>query len=144
MNFIQHRPRDLHSLFGWIKIKRAYYHCQDCRSSSAPYDAASGLSSEQLSPGLAKACCMLSVNDSFEQTSRKIEALIGQKVSDNTVERVVQRVGSVGACKNVVGKRLKQSGMIWTRTGSSLVLALRVTWLNDRWEQLWKEKPLVA
>ncbi|MFH1613546.1 MAG: hypothetical protein ABIG61_00470 [Planctomycetota bacterium] len=31
-----------------------------------------------------------------------------------------------GACKNVVGKRLKQSGMIWTRLGSSSVLALWV------------------
>lgn len=49
-----------------------------------------------------------------------------------------------GACKNVVGKRLKQSGMIWTRTGSSSVLALRITWLNDRWEHLWEKKPLVA
>jgi len=356
MHFIQHRPRALHSLFGWITVKRAYYHCPDCRSSSAPYDVASGLGSEQLSPGLAKACCMLAVDDSFEQTSRKIEGLIGQKVSDNTVERVVQKVGSVvaerqdqqlqeffdhrhipeaqtetdrlyvavdgttahevdgwheakvstiywenergepvsrfvgrfdhsatfgwhvwleacrcglrhsdevvylgdgagwirnehhrhfgratfiidwyhacehlwdcgkklfgegtqqaadwvderlgwleegytrrlldnlrqeaksyrrdkkeaieslydyietneqamrydvfraqgydigsgaveGACKHVVGKRLKQSGMIWTRAGSSSVLALRVTWLNDRWEHLWEEKPLVA
>jgi len=356
MRFIQHRPRELHSLFGWIKVKRAYYHCADCGSSSVPYDTASGLGPEQLSCGLAKACCMLAVDDSFEQTSRKIEALIGQKVSDNTIERVVQRVGSVaveqqdqqvqeffehkripepqasvdrlyvavdgttahevdgwheakvgciywesergeresrfvarfedsksfgwhlwlegcrcglreakevvylgdgagwirtehhrhfgratfiidwyhasehvwacgkklfgegtkqaedwvdvrlgwladgytkrllddlrsvakkyrgdkkkaikdlsdyiktneqamrydvfrakgydigsgaveGACKNVVGKRLKQSGMIWTRLGSSSVLALRVTWLNDRWEQLWKDKPLAA
>jgi hypothetical protein len=356
MRFIQHRPRDLHSLFGWIKVKRAYYHCPDCRSSSAPYDATSGLGSEQISPGLAKACCLLAVDDSFEQTSRKIKRLLGQKVSDNTIERVVQKVGSVvvdqqdqqlqefldhkhipeaqsrpdrlyvavdgttahevdgwheakvgslywenergehvskfvgrfdhsatfgwhvwleackcglrqagevvylgdgagwirtehyrhfgratfiidwyhasehlwdcgkklfgegtkqtaewvderlswlgegytrrlldnlrqeakryrgdkkkaiqslydyietneqamrydvfrdqgydigsgaveGACKNVVGKRLKQSGMIWTRTGSSSVLALRVTWLNESWEQLWKERPLVA
>ncbi len=23
MKFVQHRPRDIHSLFGWIKIKRA-------------------------------------------------------------------------------------------------------------------------
>jgi len=49
-----------------------------------------------------------------------------------------------GACKNVVGKRLKQSGMIWTRLGSSSVLALRGTWLNNRWEQLWENKPLAA
>jgi hypothetical protein len=48
------------------------------------------------------------------------------------------------ACKNVVGKRLKQSGMIWSRAGSSATLALRVTWLNDRWEQLWQNKPLAA
>jgi hypothetical protein len=53
--------------------------------------------------------------------------------------------GSVeGACKNMVGKRLKQSGMIWTRLGSSSVLALRACWLNDEWEQLWRTKPLVA
>ena len=49
-----------------------------------------------------------------------------------------------GACKNVVGKRLKQSGMIWTRLGSSSVLALRVSWLNGEWEQLWQKKPLAA
>ena len=27
MKFIQHRPRDIHTLFGWITVKRAYYHC---------------------------------------------------------------------------------------------------------------------
>jgi hypothetical protein len=49
-----------------------------------------------------------------------------------------------GACKHVVGKRLKQSGMIWSRAGSSATLALRVTWLNNRWDKLWSQKPLVA
>ena len=49
-----------------------------------------------------------------------------------------------GACKNVVGKRLKQSGMIWSRLGSSSMLALRVTWLNEEWEPLWQKKPLAA
>jgi hypothetical protein len=53
--------------------------------------------------------------------------------------------GSVeGACKNVVGKRLKQSGMIWTRAGSSAVLAMRIVWLNGDWEALWLRKPLAA
>ena len=93
--FVQHRPKDIHTLFGWIRIKRAYYHCPDCGESMVPYDLASGLGSEQISPGLARACCMLAVDDSFEQTSRKIEGLIGQKVSDNTIERVVHQVGSV-------------------------------------------------
>jgi hypothetical protein len=49
-----------------------------------------------------------------------------------------------GACNYVIGKRLKQSGMIWSRKGSSSILALRVTWLNERWEQLWQKKPLAA
>ncbi|MBN1795579.1 MAG: hypothetical protein JW804_02800, partial [Sedimentisphaerales bacterium] len=49
-----------------------------------------------------------------------------------------------GACKHVVGKRLKQSGMIWSRAGSSATLALRVAWLNKRWDELWSQKPLAA
>jgi hypothetical protein len=49
-----------------------------------------------------------------------------------------------GACKHLVGKRLKQSGMIWTRAGSSAVLALRISWLNKEWEYLWSRKPLAA
>ena len=49
-----------------------------------------------------------------------------------------------GACKHVVGDRLKRSGMIWSRAGSSSVLALRVSWLNGQWEQVWSQKPLVA
>ena len=356
MKFIQHRKKDIHTLFGWIKISRAYYHCSDCGKSIFPYDVASGLGSEQLSPGLAKACSLLAVDNSFEQTSRKVDKLFGQNVSDTTIERVVQQVGSKalqhqdktfedflsskrfpesesalqrlyvaldgttvhekdswheckvgviywenerkdrkksfvgrfdnsetfgwhvwleackcglreakemvylgdgapwirtehhrhfgratfiidwfhasehvwdcgkiifgegteatekwvrqhldllwdgwtkklldnlkehrkkyrgskreamnrliryistneeqmrydvfrakgydigsgaveGACKNVIGKRLKQSGMIWSRPGSSATLALRITWLNDKWEQLWQNKPLAA
>ena len=38
---------------------------------------------------------MLTVDDSFEQTSRRIERIYGQKVSANTVERVVHQVGAV-------------------------------------------------
>jgi hypothetical protein len=49
-----------------------------------------------------------------------------------------------GACKHVVGKRLKQSGMIWSRAGSSATLALRITWLNKKWDELWSQKPLAA
>ena len=59
----------------------------------------------------------------------------GYKIGSGAVE---------GACKHVVGKRLKQSGMIWSRAGSSATLALRIGWLNGEWEQLWKKKPLAA
>jgi len=95
MKFVQHRPRDIHTLFGWIKLKRAYYHCPDCGAGLAPYDLISGLGSEQLSPGLAKACCLLAVDDSFAETSRKLEELFGCKVSERTIERLVHQVGSV-------------------------------------------------
>jgi hypothetical protein len=94
MKFIQHRKRDIHTVFGWITVKRAYYYCVKCGKGFAPYDKNSGFGSEQLSAGLAKACCLLAVDDSFEQTSRKIEQLLGQNVSDDTVKKVVHKAGS--------------------------------------------------
>jgi hypothetical protein len=95
MKFMQHRGRNIHTIFGWIKINRAYYHCSGCGTGLAPYDKASGLGTEQLSPGLAKACCLLAVDNSFEQVSQKIEQLFGLRVCDDTVNQVVHRAGSV-------------------------------------------------
>jgi hypothetical protein len=95
MKFMQHRGRNIHTIFGWIKINRAYYHCSGCGTGLAPYDKASGLGTEQLSPGLAKACCLLAVDNSFEQVSQMIEQLFGQRVCDDTVNQVVHRAGSV-------------------------------------------------
>jgi hypothetical protein len=95
MRFVGHRPRDIQTVFGWITVNRAYYHCRECGRSCVPYDDASGLGPEGISPGLARACCTVAADDSFSQTARKIEELLGQNVSDKTVERVVHRVGSV-------------------------------------------------
>jgi hypothetical protein len=33
---------------------------------------------------------------------------------------------------------------IWSRAGLSAILALRIVWLNNRWEKLWEEKALAA
>ena len=70
MEFVKHRSRDVHTLFGWIKVERAYYHCPDCGDSYVPYDIASGLGSSQLSPGLSKVCCTLAKPDHHEQLVR--------------------------------------------------------------------------
>ena len=95
MRFVQHRSKDIHTVFGWIRLKRAYYHCPDCGRSLIPYDLESGLGGERLSPALAKACCLLAVDDSFAQVSAKVQQLFGLRVSERSVERVVHRVGSV-------------------------------------------------
>jgi len=82
MKFVQHRSRNIHTLLGWIRLKSAYYCCPNCGATLAPYDELSGLGSQQLSPALAKACCMLAVDDSFQQVSKKIQHLFGQRVCD--------------------------------------------------------------
>lgn len=116
MRFVGHRCKNIHTVYGWITVNRAYYHCPDCKGSCLPYDQQSGLGSECLSPGLARACCLVAVDDSFNQTSGKIKELFGQAVSEKTVERVVHRVGSVALDKQddsldsiVKGKQIPDS-----------------------------------
>jgi hypothetical protein len=41
------------------------------------------------------------------------------------------------ACKNLIGARMKKSGMRWTIDGGQTVLTLRSLILSDRWEHFW-------
>jgi hypothetical protein len=42
-------------------------------------------------------------------------------------------------CKNVVGQRLKQSGMFWSEPGASNILNLRCILLSNRWDHCWDQ-----
>ncbi len=42
------------------------------------------------------------------------------------------------ACKNLIGARLKKSGMSWSKEGGQSVLNLRGLILSNRWEKFWK------
>lgn len=41
------------------------------------------------------------------------------------------------ACKNLIGARMKKSGMRWTLDGGQTVLTLRSLILSNRWEGFW-------
>ena len=42
-------------------------------------------------------------------------------------------------CRAVIGQRLKQSGMFWTRTGAENVIALRCALMGNRWDECWDQ-----
>lgn len=44
------------------------------------------------------------------------------------------------ACKNLIGKRLKQSGMEWTVRGANAIIALRCATLSQRFNEYWDER----
>ena len=52
----------------------------------------------------------------------------GYPIGSGTVE---------SACKRVIGARLKQAGMRWTKAGAQAVLNLRTQLLSGRWEAIW-------
>ena len=52
----------------------------------------------------------------------------GYPIGSGTVE---------SACKRVIGARLKQAGMRWTKAGAQAVLNLRTQLLSGRWDAIW-------
>jgi Uncharacterised protein family (UPF0236) len=44
------------------------------------------------------------------------------------------------ACRTIVGRRLKQSGMRWTVRGANAIIALRCCDLSGRWETFWEAR----
>jgi len=95
--FVEHRSRTLATLMGQVTIRRAYYHCKHCGSSSCPYDQQVGLSSQQMSVGLAKAAALLAVLDPFIPAATILHELTGQRLGDRTIHRVARKVGKVAS-----------------------------------------------
>jgi hypothetical protein len=42
-----------------------------------------------------------------------------------------------GGCRSLIGQRLKESGMLWTQTGATSVLNLRLALKSNRWDECW-------
>jgi hypothetical protein len=93
--FVGYRNKTVLTRFGTVTVRRAYYHCPTCQAGTCPYDGQAGLGPEHLSPGLARICSLLAVDDSFEESARKVREITGQSVTDDLIERVVHRVGQV-------------------------------------------------
>ena len=63
------------------------------------------------------------------------------KMLDQTFRAAGYFIGSgvvEAGCKTVVGQRLKQSGMLWSRKGASDLLAVRCALLSGWFEDFWK------
>jgi hypothetical protein len=43
-------------------------------------------------------------------------------------------------CKTLIACRLKRSGMSWTARGANAIMALRCSYLNDRFQDYWESR----
>lgn len=47
-------------------------------------------------------------------------------------------------CKNIIGKRLKQSGMRWSVKGANSIIALRCAIMSNKFNDYWNDRKLLA
>ena len=97
--FVEHRPKTLATQMGAVRIRRAYYRCSGCGVSALPYDERVGLGDVQVSVGLAQAATLLGCQEVFEDSSRILHRLTGQRLSPSTIERLTERVGGVASAQ---------------------------------------------
>ena len=83
-------------------------------------------------------------------TTATVKSILGREINyfDKHKQRMqypqlraaVYHIGSgsvESACKRIIGARLKQAGMIWTREGAQAVAHLRASVLCNRWDAFW-------
>lgn len=97
--FVEHRARTLATLMGTIRLNRAYYHCKHCKRSATPYDRRIGLGPGSESVGLAQAAVWLGKQETFADSAATLLQLVGQRLSESTIERLTESVGAVVACE---------------------------------------------
>ena len=75
--------------------------------------------------------CVDYIDNNRERTRYPTFRAMGLCVSTGVVE---------GACKNIVGSRLKRGGMHWTVDGANAILALRCAILSNRFDDFWERR----
>jgi len=92
-HYIRQRTTCLHTLFGKLATKRAYYLCPDCHQGSYPLDAQLGLRPNQLSAELSRLVAMTGVQLPFGSGCALFEELTHVSVSDQAMAKATRQVG---------------------------------------------------
>lgn len=91
----QVRTRHLVGLVGDYALRRDYAWCPGCGRSAVPVDAAVGLGTGVLAPGLARVVARAAVETSFEHAAEQVQEAVGAAVSVETVRRTAEHLGAV-------------------------------------------------
>jgi hypothetical protein len=86
--------RDVVSLVGPLRYRRAYYYCRGCGKGLAPFDQQAGITSRHLTPAVERLATLAGVvADSFERGTDLLQEMGGIRLSESTVQRTAEDVG---------------------------------------------------
>jgi hypothetical protein len=88
------REKTITTVLGPVTLRRAWYHCAECRHGLAPRDEQLGVSGTSASPGLAEMIALAGAEVSFARAAGLLAALAGIAVSAKTIERSAEASGA--------------------------------------------------
>jgi len=83
----------VYTLVGEIELERAYYYDKHCGKSICFLDKWLGIEESKWSPGMRRVLALLGSEVPFDRASELVWETSGLVVSDNSVQRVSERVG---------------------------------------------------
>ena len=86
--FIEYRDKQLLTALSPVKVKRAYYHCEECNRGVIPKDHNLDIVDTSFSPGVRRMMGQVGGKEPFEEGRRDLENLAGVWVKTKAVERV--------------------------------------------------------
>ena len=91
--FIEYRDKQLITALSPVEVKRAYYHCEQCKEGVIPKDRELDIVDTSFSPGVRRMMGRVGGKEPFEEGRRDLEDLAGVWVKTKAVERVSQAIG---------------------------------------------------
>lgn len=90
---VDYRSKEVTTVLGPIRIKRAYYYCDECRQGVLPQDEQLDLVGTSFSPGVRRMMGHVGGKESFNAGRADLEVLAGIKVKTKAVERIAEGIG---------------------------------------------------
>jgi hypothetical protein len=91
--FEGYRAKEVQTLVGWIRLRRAYYVCPTCGTGHAPLDATLGVARDSHSPGVRRLMARFGARLPFGQAVDDLAEAAGIQTSASTVRTVTETVG---------------------------------------------------
>ena len=118
--FVDYRAKHLQTILGEVEVRRAYYHCAQCREGGGrgviPKDQELDVVGTSFSPGMRRLMARVGAQEPFDAARQDLAELAGVVVPTKAVERVSEAVGAAAEAANQAERRVLLAG----RGGSSL------------------------
>ena len=112
--FTDYRDKTFDTVLGPVTLRRAWYHCAECKHGFAPSDAELGVAGTSLSPGLAAMNDIAAATGPFAKAAGLLEDLAGVQLTVKRVERAAEASGAAQAAAVRSGPRRSPAGS-WCR-----------------------------
>lgn len=114
--FIDYRSKHLQTILGDVQVRRAYYHCADCREAGErgviPKDQALDIVGTSFSPGMRRLMARVGAQEPFDAARHDLAELAGVLVQTKAVERISEAVGAAAESANQAERAVLLAGTV--------------------------------